>query len=386
MTISGLLHVHQERVLFVRSGQPIEDVANMSSFMVYGATGYTGSLIVREAVRRAMRPILGGRSAEKLATLAGALQLEQRVFSLDSPDAVVGGLRGVHTLLNCAGPFSQTARPMVDACLKTGAHYLDITGEADIFESLAARDAEAKAAGIVLLPGVGFDVVPSDCLAVHLKRRLPTATRLTLAFQSGARLSRGTALTVLEGLGEGGLVRANGVLRRVPAAWKTRVIDFGNGPVKAITIPWGDVATAYHSTGIPNIEVYLAAPWTIRVAARLSRYFGWLLGSTFVQKRLKRRILAGPAGPTETERQQNRCFFWGEAMDGTGHKVIVRQQTPDGYELTVQASLAAVARVLSGMVSPGFKTPAMEFGPDFVLEIPGVTRLDELKDRSQPSS
>lgn len=349
----------------------------MSSFMIYGANGYTGSLIAREAVRRAMRPILAGRTSHRLARLGSELELEHRVFSLDSAGALIDGLHGVHTLLNCAGPFSRTSMPMVDACLKTGTHYLDITGESDVFEALAARGAEATAAGIVLLPGVGFDVVPSDCLALHLKRRLPTATRLALGFQSDTQLSRGTSLTVLEGLAEGGLIRKDGILKRVPAAWKTRRIDFGNGTAKAFTIPWGDVATAYYSTGIGNIEYYMAAPWSTRVGARLSRYFGWLLGSRFVQNRLRLGILAGELGPTEAARRQNRCYVWGEARDEAGHKVVSRLQTPDGYDLTVQTSLAAVARVLTGSITPGFKTPAMALGPDFILEIAGVTRIDE---------
>lgn len=349
----------------------------MPSLMVYGATGFTGSLIAREAVRRGMRPILAGRNAGNLATLAGELGLEHQAFSLDSPGAVADGLRGVHTLLNCAGPFSRTARPIADVCLSQGTHYLDITGEADVFEALAKRDAEARAAGVVLLPGVGFDVVPSDCLAVHLKRRLPEATRLRLGFQSSGRLSRGTALTALEGLAEGGLVRENGILKRVPAAWKTRVIDFGNGPARAITIPWGDVATAFHSTGIPNIEVYMAAPWGIRMGARMTRWLGWLLRSRLVQKRLRRRILAGRPGPTEEERRRNRCYFWGQVTDESGGKAVARLQTPDGYDLTVQTALAAAARVLSGAIAPGFKTPAMTFGPDFILEIAGVSRMDE---------
>jgi short subunit dehydrogenase-like uncharacterized protein len=266
---------------------------------------------------------------------------------------------------------------MADACLQTGTHYLDITGEEEVFEALAARDAKAKSAGIALLPGVGFDVVPSDCLAVHLKRRLPSATRLALAFQGTTAMSRGTALTVAEGLPRGGLVRENGVLRRVRAAWKTRVIDFGVGPTKAITIPWGDVSTAFYSTGIPNIEFYAAAPWAARVAARLSRGFGWLLGSRSVQKWLQRRIHAGPPGPTDAERLQRRAYFWGEATDEAGRRAVARLQTPDGYDLTVLTSLAVVDRVLSGAVSPGFQTPGMAFGPDFILEIAGVTRVDE---------
>lgn len=358
----------------------------MSSFMIYGANGYTGSLIAREAVRRAMRPILAGRNAESLTRIGSELELEHRVFCVDSPDAIAKGLAGVHSLLNCAGPFSQTSRPMSEACLKSKTNYLDITGEALIFEALAARDPEAKASGIALLPGMGFDVVPSDCLAVHLKQRLPSATRLTLAFQSSGRISRGTALTALEGLAEGGMVRDNGILKRVPAAWKTRAIDFGTGPVKAITIPWGDVATAYYSTGIPNIEVYLAAPKVLRVGARLSRYFGWLLGSNFVKNRLKSRILAGAPGPTEAERRGNRCYFWGKVTDEVGRNAISRQQTPDGYELTVQTAIAAVTRVLAGDVSPGFHTPASAFGPDFILAIADVSRTDESIDRGPQTS
>lgn len=348
----------------------------MSSLMIYGATGYTGSLIAREAVRRGLRPVLAGRTAEPLAALAGELKLDHRVFRLDSSDAIAAGLSGIHTLLNCAGPFSQTARPMTDACLRAGTHYLDINGEAHVFEALANRDADAKNAGVVLLPGVGFDVVPSDCLAAHLKRRLPTATRLALAFRSSGRLSRGTALTALEGLAAGGLVRENGALKPVTAAWKTRVIDFGDERARAITIPWGDVATAFYSTGIPNVEVYLAASWGLRVGARLSRWLGWLLGSNFIQARLRRRILARPPGPTEAERRKNRCAFWGEATDPAGRTVVARQQTPDGYDLTIQSALGAAARVLGGSVAPGFWTPSLAFGPDFVLELPDTTRTD----------
>jgi short subunit dehydrogenase-like uncharacterized protein len=349
----------------------------MSDFMIYGATGYTGSLIAREAVRRDLRPVLAGRNAEKLATLAGEIGLEHRVFTLDMPGTICDRIRGIHTLLNCAGPFSQTARPLAEACLRTGTHYLDIAGEASVLESLAARDAEARAVGAVILPAVGFDVVPSDCLAVHLKHRLPTATRLALGFRSGGRLSRGTALTALEGVADGGLARENGVLKHVPAAWKTRAIDFGDGPVRAITIPWGDVATAFYSTGIPNIEVYLAASWSLRAGARLSRGLGWLLRSRMVQSRLRRRILAGPPGPTDAERRLNRCAFWGEATDAAGRIAVARQVTPNGYDLTIESALAAVTRVLDGSVSPGFQTPAMAFGPDFILGFAGVTRTDE---------
>ena len=185
---------------------------SMPGFLIYGANGYTGSLIARAAAARGHQPILAGRNAEPLATLARELGLEHRIFALDSPDAVAEGIRGVGMVLHCAGPFAHTSKPMADACLRTGVHYLDITGEVGVFEALAARDQEAKAAQVMLLPGVGFDVVPSDCLAAHLKRRLPSANRLALGFQTFGSVSRGTATTMVENIARGGVVRQDGRL------------------------------------------------------------------------------------------------------------------------------------------------------------------------------
>ncbi len=341
----------------------------MPNFLIYGATGYTGLLIAHEAVRRGYRPILAGRNAEALAALARKLELEQRVFPLDDPTAVNAGLRGVSAVLHCAGPFAHTSRPMADGCLRARVHYLDITGEVEVFEALASRDGEAKKAGIMLLPGVGFDVVPSDCLAAHLKRRLPSASSLALGFLSLSHPSRGTAMTIVENLHRGGLVRRDGGLTKVPAAWKTREIDFGTGPVKAMTIPWGDLSTAYH---------YMAAPLGTRLAARASRYLGWVLGSSFVQGRLKRRIRAGPPGPTDEERARGKTFLWGEATDDAGQRVVSRLRGPEGYTLTVLAALAVVERIVAGGAPPGFQTPSAAYGPDFVLGLEGVIRQDEV--------
>jgi short subunit dehydrogenase-like uncharacterized protein len=349
----------------------------MASTLIYGANGYTGALTARLARERGQRPILAGRSAAGVEPLARELGLESRVFPLDDPQKADTGLEGVAVVLHCAGPFSRTSRPMADACLRRKVHYLDITGEATVFEALFRRDAEARAAGVMLLPGAGFDVVPSDCLAAHLKRRLPGAVRLTLGFQTLGRLSRGTATTMIENFPRGGLVRRGGVLTPVPAAWKTRTIDFGRGPATAMTIPWGDVATAYHSTGIPDIEVYMASPKGMRVGARLSRYVRPLLAWAPVQRFLKSRVQAGPPGPSDAERARGRSFLWGEAEDAAGHLVVSRLQTPEGYTLTALTALLIVGKVLAGDAPPGFQTPSKAYGPDLVMAIDGVTRTDE---------
>jgi short subunit dehydrogenase-like uncharacterized protein len=329
------------------------------------------------AVARGEKPVLAGRRRDAVLALARDLGLEARVFSLDDSRALDAGLEGIAVVLHCAGPFSRTARPMAEACLRVKAHYLDITGEVEVLEMLAARGAEARTAGIMILPGAGFDVVPTDCLAAHLERRLPSATRLVLAFRPLGGLSRGTATTMAENLHRGGLVRKAGVLTPVPAAWKVRTIDFGHGPRAAMTIPWGDVSTAYHSTGIPDIEVYVAASAGTRLGARASRFLAPLLGSRPVQRMLNRRIQAGRAGPTDAERARGRCLRWGEAADEQRGRVVTRMETPEGYTLTALSSLAIVGRVLAGDAPPGFQTPSLAYGPDFVLTIPGVTRRDE---------
>jgi short subunit dehydrogenase-like uncharacterized protein len=246
-----------------------------------------------------------------------------------------------------------------------------------VFESLARRNEEARAAGIMALPGAGFDVVPSDCLALHLARRLPTATHLVLAMDAKAGLSRGTLRTMVENLAQGGAVRAGGVIQRVPAAWKSRRIDFGRGPRLAITIPWGDVSTAFYSTGIPNIEVYATGPASVRRSLKLTRGLGWLLGSRPVQGFLKARVQAGPPGPTAEERASRRTYFWGEVRDASGRRASTRLVTPEGYALTSQTALAIVERVLRGDAPAGFQTPAKAYGPDLVLGVPGVERTDE---------
>jgi short subunit dehydrogenase-like uncharacterized protein len=116
-----------------------------------------------------------GRNLAKVNAVARPLGLKARAFDLGDPNRLDAAIKDVSVVLCVAGPFSATSRPMADACLRNCVHYLDITGEIDVFEALAARDAEATARGVMLLPGVGFDVVPSDCLAAHLKHRLPDA-------------------------------------------------------------------------------------------------------------------------------------------------------------------------------------------------------------------
>jgi short subunit dehydrogenase-like uncharacterized protein len=336
------------------------------AWMIYGANGYTGQLIAELARERGERPILAGRSADKVRPLADRLGFPWRAFDLDHPD-----LHDARLVLHCAGPFSATSRPMVDACLKAGAHYLDITGEVEVFESVLGRDAEARARGVVLLPGTGFDVVPSDCLAALLKRRLPSATRLELAFAPLGRSSPGTLKTSIESLPRGGMVRRGGKLLRVPPAHEVREVPFADKRRMAMSIPWGDIATAWRSTQIPDITVFVAAsPATIR-GARWTRWTAPVLGLAPVQRFLKARVERNVRGPDATERARGAAQFWGRASDAT-RSVEMTMSVPEGYTLTAHAALECTARVLAGGVDPGAWTPSLAFGADFAASLPGV--------------
>lgn len=356
-----------------------------ASFLLYGATGYTGMLTARAAVQRGLRPILAGRNRAKVTALAGELGLDHRVLALDELAALETELAEVPVVLNCAGPFIHTYRPLVETCLRTGTHYLDITGELAVFAAIAALDAEARRAGVMLLPGAGFDVVPSDCLAAHLKRRLPAATRLTLALQPFGGWSRGTALTAVESLHVPGMIRQEGALKPVPAFSKTRWIDFGaklvgkgwRGPVPALSIPWGDVFAAFYSTGIPNIETYLAVPKMLRVLAKAGPIIGPLLGSAAGKAILRRLVRTLPDGPSETQLAEGLSVLWGEAADDAGRRVVARLRTPHTYLLTALAALSIVERVLDRDARLGYQTPASAYGPDLIMAIPGVIREDE---------
>ena len=344
------------------------------SLLLYGCYGYTGRLLLDEALRTGLRPILAGRNRDEVEAMARTHALPSRVFALDDPQAIELG--GVTAVLHSAGPFSKTAAPMLEACLRAGTHYLDVTGEIAVFEALAARDAEAKARGIMVLPGVGFDVVPSDCLAAHVAAKVPGASELTLAISTPRLTSQGTALTMLENAGAGGAVRRDGRIIGIPAGARERDVDFGDGPRRCVAIGWGDVATAYHSTKIPDIEVYMRAPWTMRAGLRALGYVRRLATNARVRRFVARRIKAGPAGPSDADRADGWSRVYAEARAPDGRHAAARLTAPEAYTLTAMTGIRVAAAALAGDVRLGFQTPSLAYGADFILGVPGVVRTD----------
>lgn len=336
------------------------------NYMIYGATGYTGELIAKEAITQNQNPILAGRNPEKVTALAKELGLTSKNFALESVSQIAAELADVDLVIHCAGPFEFTAEVMMKACIESKTHYLDITGELDIFELAASMHEQAKAAGVVLCPGVGFDVIPTDCVAAQLKAQLPDATHLKLGFDSRSRMSRGTAKTSARRIGEGGSVRKDGKIVTVPLAYKAEKIDFGGGEKLAMTIPWGDVSTAYHSTGIGNIEVFIPASPKLVSRMRKMNWLRWLFRMEFMKNWLMKKIDAQPAGPKDEERAKYYTWVWGEARNAKGDVVTLRKQVLNGYTLTAKGAVTMAAHVLSKPQSGGFTTPSQLYGADLV--------------------
>ena len=349
----------------------------MMPLMIYGANGYTGKLIVAEAVKRGMRPVLAGRNRDALDELAAPHKLTRRVFELHDGNVIDRNMDGMQLLLNCAGPFARTCEPLLEACLRNKVHYLDITGEIDVFERCHHSHPRAQHEGVVVVPGTGFDVVPTACLAAILKQRLPDASHLMLASDAGGGPSPGTARTSVEGLAKGGRARINGELASVPLAWKVREFTRADGTGRvAMSIPWGDVYTAFVSTGIANIETYMTAPPKTITRLRWLNHLRWLLRMQVVQKFLQNRA-GQTAGPDAARRRRSGCQIWGEVRNAAGRRESLSMLTPNGYELTVTASLGIVQHLLATPVAGGYYTPSKLMGMDYVLGLPGVKLLPD---------
>jgi short subunit dehydrogenase-like uncharacterized protein len=349
--------------------------------MLYGATGFTGALLAEEAVRAGHRPLLAGRSADKLKPLAERLGLEDVAVGLDDTDGLVRALDGVDLVYHAAGPFVHTSDPMIRACLAAGVHYLDITGEIPVFENTFSYHEAAKEKGIALISGAGFDVIPTDCLAKYVADRLPDADTLDIAFDAITSASGGTTKTQIEMVARGGLVRRGGELVYAPLGRGARRISFNHGEKLALRVPLADLATTYRATGIPNITTYIVLPPAFIRLANLTAPLFPFVQALFASERVRRDLGAlverTVKGPDADFRQTARSYIWARAANEQGDELQAWLETIEAYQFTLLSGIRCIERVLAGDLS-GALTPAEVFGADFVLEIEGTRRFDTL--------
>jgi short subunit dehydrogenase-like uncharacterized protein len=344
--------------------------------VIYGAAGYTGRLVARAARARGLAPLLCGRSAEKLRPLADELGLPFQAAPLDDARGLDRVFTTAGAVINAAGPFSSTVTPVLEACLRSGVDYLDLSGEVASLEAVSRRDHQARGRGVLLMPGVGFDVVPSDCLAAHVWRRLKRAVRLSLGISGLTLLSRGSARTMIEQIAEPTWVRRGGALTRIPPGSLERGFDYGNGSTGSLATSWGDVVSAHFTTGIPDVTVYFDATVPVRLHTNMVRWFGWAVPFTPWQAWLNLTTDLLPEGPTDSQRASCKAVIVAEAEDDRGNVARARLRTPEAYTMTAHTAVEVASRVLAGDREPGFQTPGRLYGPDFVLSFPDVVRED----------
>ncbi len=346
-----------------------------ASFLLYGANGYSGTLIARFAHEYNLKPVLAGRSEAFIKPLAQKLNLPYRIIDLNDSLKLEAALREVKLVLHAAGPFQFTAKQMINACLITGTHYIDINGDISIFEMIKQYDAAAKEKGIMLLPGAGFDVVPTDCLALYLKNSMPAAVDLKIAFATlGGAISHGTASSMIHKLGTGSAIRKEGAIQKTVLGKNAMDIKVLNRSFFVMSIPWGDVSTAYFSTGIPNIETFTGMTKKAYYLLKFQFLFNWLLRTDFMKQLLLKRISKKAPGPTDEQRSKAKGHVWAQVTDAAGHTQTATLTCPEGYTITMYASLLIAKKILEGNFKPGYQTPASAYGADLVLELPGVAR------------
>ena len=347
---------------------------DFSDVLIYGAYGYTGKLIVELAVSKGYQPIVAGRDKEKVVALAEKYKLQYNVFDIEDDQAWDSSLQGINLLLNCAGPFSLTIKKILPACIRNSVNYTDITGEITVFEYISQYHNDALSKGIVLMPGTGFDVVPSDCLAAFLKNQMPEATHLELAFDSRSGLSRGTALSVLNRFHEGSAYRKDGKIIIERIASESKSINYAGEDRHLVRVAWGDVFTAFHSTGIPNISVYTGMPPKTQSMMRKAARFKGLIKRWPIQQIFRSMIKKRIDGPSENRRNSLQTFLWGKVVNTQGHSITAELVVPESYKLTAITAIMCAEGILNGKVESGYTTPAKAFGHDFIMQVEGVSR------------
>jgi short subunit dehydrogenase-like uncharacterized protein len=351
-----------------------------SRILLYGAYGYTGHLTAELAAAKKLDVVLAGRNRDALIALGDQLNLPTRVVGLNDSSQLSEALKDIACVVHMAGPFAVTSAPMLRTCVATKTNYIDITGEIEVFEAMWAHKEEIKRAGITALPGAGFDVVPTDCLATYVASKLERPISLVIALRGLESASQGTLRTAIRQISKPVLCRRGGTVVALEDR-STRRVDFGSGDEPCVPISWGDVSTAFYSTGVGNITVYFRRTMLLRSADIAGKLFGPLLRSRVGQEGLAAVVRKFPEGPNKAERVSHRSRVWAEALSASGDCFRASLVTPDAYDFTANSALEIASRISTLQTPLGLVTPSQAFGADFVLSLPGCSRSDILPQR-----
>ncbi len=347
------------------------------SWMIYGANGYTGNLLATEAKKNGLKPIISGRSKEKIVPIAEKLDFDYLIFDLNDERKLIDIFKDQSLILNAAGPFKYTSKSIVDACLKSKTHYLDITGEVPVFEENFKLHKQAIKANIAIISGVGFDVVPTDCMASYISHKIDNPVQLDIGVAGVNSLSRGTLKTMIEYFSTGNLIRRNGNLMAKKKGEYLNKIRFFDKQRKVTAVTWGDLATAFRTTSIPNITTYMPPPSGLLKLMNSPEINPDGNLQTIDKEKVFSLIEKKVYGPEEQVRLEGKSQIWVSVSNDSGNKAEAWLETIESYRLTAISGIKAVKKVLE-LDLKGTLTPSQAFGQDFILEFPDTKRFDSL--------
>jgi saccharopine dehydrogenase (NAD+, L-lysine-forming) len=341
--------------------------------VVYGATGFTGRLICKELERRQIAFAVAGRDRNKLSALAASLKPAPEVIvaALDDAEALQAMAARCKAVLACAGPFARLGRPVLEAAIAAGRHYLDITGESNYVRDTVARDGEAKAKGIALINAVGFDVVPTDAAAVLASEAAGgSPAQLRIAFATNGRPTQGTTRSALDGAQLGGLAWLDGQYVQEPVGREVWEVDFPApvGKRRTMSVPWGDLSTAPRSTGTRNLRTFMAMPPSMIAMRSVMPLFSRVVRNRVVHGLMARLVDTLPEGPSDAERADSHFAVVAEA-EGSRGTASAWVTGGDGYDFTAASAVWCAMKAARGeLAGRGALTPTQAFGARALLD------------------
>jgi short subunit dehydrogenase-like uncharacterized protein len=222
-----------------------------------------------------------------------------------------------------------------------------------VFRALYDLDERARQAGITIMPGAGFGVIATNCLARYVSDAVGGAAVLEVATRAAvAQQGPGVAATRQQNMPYGGWIRQAGHLQPCPLGSGIITITLPDGPCLIMPLPTGDLEAAFQATGAADITAYGAVPGDPASGPKAS-------------------------DPPADQHPAYQSFGWARATGPDGATTQAWLQTGESYAFTGTASIRAVEETLARS-QPGAFSPAAAFGADFVLTIPGTSRTDTI--------
>jgi short subunit dehydrogenase-like uncharacterized protein len=331
--------------------------------VVIGATGYTGRLVARELAGGDLPFLLTARSADRLARLADEIGgAATREVDVTDPASLRGALRRGDVVINCAGPFTHLGEPVVEACIQAGAHYVDTTGEQRFMKRVLDRfDEAAREAEVIVVNGMAFEYAIGDIAAALAAEGLARPLRsvdMIYAWGGGAAASsRGTRLSILQVLREGGYTYRDGRWEPQPTGAESRTVQLAGNTRSAVSFPAGEILTVPRHVPVQTVRAWMVMDRTTAAALPLAAS---LMPTVIrlIEPVARWAVRRAPEGPTPEQRQASRFRIRADAVGADGEARSVTVEGRDPYGLTARIAAHGAQQVLqtsgeiAGVIAP----------------------------------